>query len=116
MNNVFGVITPPPGSQFIDPKNPAAALGNLIANGVQLFLLAAAVLMLVYLLWGGLDWILSGGDKERLQKARQKITNAVVGMFVIIGALSIFALVTGRVLGIIKQTPNGWTFQLPKFN
>lgn len=114
IEDVFGTVSPPPG--YPAGQNPAAALGNLIANGIKLFLIAAAVLMLIYLLWGGLDWILSGGDKERVAKARQKLTNAVVGMFVIIGALTLFGLITGNILGIIRQTPEGWQFTLPQLN
>jgi hypothetical protein len=114
IKGIFGVIKPPPGSNFAS-LDPVGALSNLIVNGIRLFLLAAGILMLIYLLWGGLDWILSGGDKERLQKARQKLTNAVVGMFVIVAALTIFGVVTGDILGIIKQTPSGWRFELPTF-
>ena len=64
------------------------------------------------MLWGGLDWILSTGEKEKLVKAQNKIMNAVIGIFIIILALVLFNVIAGQVLNII-DTKGGWQFKLP---
>lgn len=110
---IFGEIKPPPGSEFAAGANP---VGTLISTGIQLFMVVAGLVTLVYLLWGGLDWITSQGDKEKLIKARQKIQNAFIGMIVIIAALVVFNVLTGTILGgrIVQTTPGGgFQFNLP---
>ena len=109
---IFGEIKPPPGSEFASGPNP---LGVLLSTGISLFLIIAGIVTLIYLLWGGFDWISSAGDKEKLLKARHKIQNAFIGMIVVIAALVIFNLLTGVILGgrIIRTTPNGFQFNLP---
>lgn len=104
---IFGTINPPQGA----PTN----LGNFIGGAVRIFLLVVAFAVLIYLLWGALDWITSGGDKEKLTKAQNKITNAVIGLVVVFAMLSVFLLLTGNILHIITVTPTGWTFNLPRF-
>ncbi len=109
---IFGVITPPPGSGFATGPN---AIGTLFGNAIILFLVVAGLTALVYLLWGAFDWIISGGDKERLVKARQKIRNAVIGLLIIFAALVIFNVLIGVILGgkIIQNTDTGFQFTLP---
>lgn len=110
--SIFGTVKPPPGSEFAAGGNP---LGKLITTGIQLFLLVAGLVTLIYLLWGGFDWITSSGDKEKLIKARQKIQNAFLGMIVIIAALVIFNVLVFNILGnkIIRSEGGGFQFNLP---
>ncbi len=110
---IFGTINAPPGSEFAKGSNP---LGVLLGTGISLFLVVAGIVALIYLLWGALDWITSGGDKEKLLKARQKIQNAIIGLIIVFAALVLFNVVTGIVLGgrIIQPTNQGFQFAIPK--
>ena len=112
-DDIFGTINPPVSGI---PKDPEVALGKTISFGVQLFILVAAITMLLYLMLGAFDWIVSGGEKEKISKAQNKITNAVVGMLIVIVALVIFGYITGDILGIIKHADSGWSFELPSLN
>jgi len=40
-------------------------------------------------LWGAIGWIVSGGEKSAIEGARGRITNAIVGIIIL---LSTFAL------------------------
>ena len=35
------------------------------------------------MIWGGIDWITSEGDKKKLDSARGKITLAILGLIVV---------------------------------
>lgn len=107
----FGKINPPSGAQGLK-GDPAGGLGTLIVTGIRITLLAAGLFLLVYMLWGGIDWITSGGEKEKVAKAREKITEAITGMIIIVAALTIFQVVAGNILGIVK-IDQGWVFELP---
>lgn len=108
-NQIFGTIAP--------PKGAPTDLGTFIAGGIKLFIIVAGIFLLIYLLWGAFDWITSGGEKEKISKAQSKMTNAVVGMILVIVALTLFNLIAGNILNIITFTPGGgWKFNLPKLS
>jgi len=107
--DIFGKITPPVP---ID-NDPFIALGKLLSLIVRFFLIAAGFIAGVYMLLGAFDWIMSGGEKEKLQKAQQKIINAIIGLLIVFIVLTLFGLITGDILGIIINTPQGWQFKIP---
>jgi len=111
-SNPIGQISPPAGIGILgDDVN--TALTALFKTGINLFIIIAGLYLIVYLLWGTFDWIKSGGDKEKISKAQAKITNAVIGMILVFVMLSVWGLITGDILGIIKNTPSGWEFKIP---
>ncbi len=67
-------------------KNPANTLRNIII----FFTILAVVIALLYLLYGGIKWITSGGDKTEVDNARKHIIAAIVGLVVVF--LAIFML------------------------
>lgn len=53
----------------------------------------ALLMVLVFLLWGAIEWIGAGGESGKLQKAREKIVGAIVGLIVLISSLALFMLI-----------------------
>jgi len=74
-------------------------LGDIVRNLYLLALFAASIFFLVQLLVGGISWIGAGGDPKALDSARSRITNAVIGLVIVVAALGITTIVTGA-LGI----------------
>lgn len=56
-------------------------------------MIIASLMLLLYLLWGGISWISAGGDASKIQKARDQMTQAVIGIIVLSSTLAIFMLV-----------------------
>ncbi len=83
----------------LSPDAGGPAVGKLISAIVGFLLIFAFVLALIYLITGGIAWVLSGGDKANLEKARNKITQAIIGLIVVASAYAIFKLV-GQFLGL----------------
>jgi len=114
INNVFGSPVKPPGPVF---NNPVEGLGRIIVTIIQIFILFAAITALIYLLWGAVTWVTSEGEEEKLEKARKKMTNAALGMILLIAVIGIFTVVTGDILGVIRRDNDGnWRFELPTVN
>lgn len=101
---LFGGISPP-AAMNVGGSNPVQGLGKFISFGIQMFILMAGMFLILYLLWGAFDWISSSGDKEKLTKAQNKITNALIGMVLVFVVLTVFNLLAGNILGIV--VPNG---------
>ena len=81
------------------PENIPTSPGNVINFVVGLFFVFGIVLALVFLMWGGLRWIMSRGDKTKLEDARGQIVAAIVGLVFVVGAFII--------LNITLQTLTG---------
>jgi len=68
-------------------------IGTLIRGALQGALLIAALLVFAYLIWGGIQWITSGGDKGKTQEARDRITAALVGLAIVAAAWAIMLII-----------------------
>ena len=88
----------PPGTlPGVDPT--VTTTSELIASALQIVFIAAALAVLIYLVWGAFKWITSGGDKDAIGKARGTIVNALIGLAIL--ALAFFITVLfGQIVGI----------------
>lgn len=68
------------------------SIDSAIRSVINLALFFSLVLVLVYLVWGGVQWITAGGDKQGTEAARGKITGAVVGIIIVAVAFAIYQL------------------------
>lgn len=111
INTIFGGPVRPPGPNFL---NPIEGISVVMVFGIRMALISGMVTVLTFLLWGAYDWITGGGEQEKLDKARSKITNAVLGMILMVFAIGLFSVVSGDILGLIKRDATGnWVFSLP---
>src|SRR5438270_7126321 len=66
------------GSDFGNLCNISAqSLRNVIYTVIVILLIAAVIISVIYLIYGGIRWILSGGDKTKLDSARSHIVAAI---------------------------------------
>lgn len=77
------------------------SLGDIISTVVPYLFGAAGLLLLLYLIWGGFSYMLSGGDPKAVDSAKNKITTALTG-FVIIFIAYWLVQILGTVLGITQ--------------
>jgi hypothetical protein len=85
---------------YLDSGKPASyALGMYITNFIKLAFTIAGVAFFFMLIWGGFEYITAGGDKEKVGTAMKRISNALIGMVILLSSYAIFRLVN-RVFGI----------------
>ena len=86
------------------PKDPQGKgygysdLGVFVTNVLILAFSIALLVVLAMLIWGAFEWIASGGDKEAVGKARNRIINALIGLAVLAVAFAL-TTVAGQFLG-----------------
>lgn len=83
---------------FNDPIEMFTKLGTLISNIIGVLTVVAALWFLTQLVTAGFAWISAGGDKNKLAEAQHKITNAIVGLLIVVVAVVFLDLIT-RLLG-----------------
>lgn len=89
----------------------AARFGPLVGTAIQFILVIAVVIAIIFLIWGGIKWITSGGDKAKVDSARGTIIAAVVGLIIAFAAYFIISIVLSLFgLGTINS------LQLPSFS
>lgn len=66
---------------------------NIITFLITASLIVAAVVFFFMLVWGGIEWITSGGDKAGNENARKRITNALIGLAIVFSAWAIVTLI-----------------------
>lgn len=71
----------------------------LLGNLMSAVMVIAIILVLAFLLWGGIEWITSSGDKSKMEGARNKISNAIIGLIILAAVTALFMLVQ-QFLGI----------------
>lgn len=68
-------------------------LGSFVSRSFSAVILVAGLATFMYLVYGGVEWIMSGGDKGKLEGARNKITQAIVGLAIVASAWAVYLLV-----------------------
>lgn len=68
-------------------------LGGLISVGVGFLLAIAVIIALFFLVFGGIRWMTSGGDKAKVESARNHIIAALIGLVIAFLAFFILSLV-----------------------
>mgnify|MGYP001574020724 CR=1 FL=1 len=58
-------------------------LASVVSNAIPFIFPIAGVLLLLYLVWGGFDFLTSMGDAKKVETARGKLTNAIIGFLII---------------------------------
>ncbi len=112
--DIFGKVEVKTGPSILYNGKVEESLATVFVFGIRFVFVIAGIAVLIYMLWGALDYITSGGDPDNAAKARQKIINAVIGIVVLIVALALWLFIT-NVFGIIQRTPDGgFKFSLPR--
>jgi len=77
-----------------NPVIPEFELGTLISNLIAAGIIIAGLLTFLYLVWGGIQWLTSGGDKAGLETDRERITNAIIGLILVVASWAIITLIS----------------------
>jgi hypothetical protein len=87
-------------------------IGGMISPLITLIFLVAIIVAVIYLLWGGIKWIMSGGDKSALQSAREHVIAAIIGLVIV---FLVYFLVNYIFSAFGLTGTSAGTFQLPTF-
>lgn len=87
-------LTLPGGENIPEGFKTPLSLERIFQTGLQLLFIGAILLSFFFIIWAGIQWVTSGGDKEGIAKARMRLTYAIVGL-----VISLLALFTVNVIG-----------------
>jgi ABC-type arginine/histidine transport system permease subunit len=108
-NFPIDVDVPTTGAPAVNVNAPALSIGEIVSRLLPYLFAGAGLLLLLFLLYGGISLMLSRGDPKAVQSAKDKITGAVVGFVIVFAAYWIVQIVA-TLLGL--QTKVGGIFGL----
>lgn len=84
--------------------DPAGTIETILSNVIGFITIVAGLAFILYFIVGGLTWLTARDNQERLEQAKQMITNALVGLMIVVIAWA---------LAGILQTLFGFKFLSP---
>jgi hypothetical protein len=80
-----GTIVPPNSV----PKGGLSFVQGVFSNALSLMIVAAVVLVIIFIVWSGIQWVTSNGDKGKIAAARARLTWAVIGLIIVLATFFI---------------------------
>jgi len=81
-----------PGPEF-GKEVTSITIGGIVSGAISLAMLGVALVFFFMLIFGGLKWVMAGGDEKKVGEARGQITNALVGLVIVFAAFAIMKLI-----------------------
>jgi hypothetical protein len=105
-----------PIGDFIADKDVAGAAGifnKVLSVIIGVMTVAAGLWFLFQFFIGAFTWLTSGGDKVALENARKKITNAIIGLVIVVAAIFLIDLI-GNIIGLDILSPSKFLIDIWK--
>lgn len=96
IEDVFGEITPPPAISNIGFG--AGGISQFLSRVIELIYIVAGIVFVFMVIVSAFQWMISGGDKEAVGKARGRLTYAIIGITILALGFVIVKLV-GQITG-----------------
>jgi succinate dehydrogenase/fumarate reductase cytochrome b subunit len=88
------------GAQIINPvlgdlgnKTGVDFFKSFIPGLIGLAFVAGVIIFFFMLILGAIQWISSGGDKQALEGARGRVTNAIIGLVILFSLFAVLDLI-----------------------
>ena len=78
---------------FAGSEGGSAFFSTLLPKFVTLVLIGGALIFFFMLVWGAIQWITSGGDKQALETARSRITQALIGIIILFASFALIQFI-----------------------
>jgi cbb3-type cytochrome oxidase subunit 3 len=89
------------GEEVVDENVLATKIGNIIS----IFLGFLGIIFFLFILYGGWIWMKAKGNEEQVTRAKDIITNSVIGILIILGAYILTRFIVSSLSGAGKIYP-----------
>jgi len=97
------------GAAKLQKTDIKVVVGQVLKN-VLIYLGIALLLLMVY---GGVLWMISAGEEDKIKKAKQIITAAVVGVLIVVLAYTITSFIITRFTELGNKPSSGGELEEP---
>jgi len=72
---------------------PNFSVEQFITWAIRIIIIAAFIISFIFLLIGGIRWIIAGGEEKAIGTARGMVTGALIGLVIVLSAFAIIKLI-----------------------
>lgn len=101
----------PGGYQGISPADAPSTLEKIISNTLGFLTIVGGLSFIIYTVLAGLTWITAREEGERLSKAKQMFTNALIGLALVVVSWALAGVVS-TVFGFKILNPAAYIEQI----
>jgi hypothetical protein len=83
----------------IIPRFAGGTVGDIVNSAITYLFPVVGFLLFIYLIFGGYQYLLSGGNPKSIEAGKKNITNAIIGFIIVFASYWIVSVI-GRILGI----------------
>lgn len=105
------ISNPVVGNLGTNEENQATAGVSFVQYFISLWsavIMVGGIAVLVAFIWGSIDWISSAGDTGKLEKARNKMIHAALGLTILVASYTIVSFISflffGEEFNVLKLT------------
>lgn len=69
------------------------SLGQFLGNFIQVAIGLGALMSFIWLIWGAIEFITSGGNQDRTKTAKDNMTSSIIGLAILAAVWAIWRLV-----------------------
>lgn len=86
-------ITNPALGQGLESRTGISFFQDVLPAGITLAFVAGSIIFLFTLITGAISWMTSGGDKQKVETARGRITSAIIGIILMLVAYALIGII-----------------------
>ncbi len=98
-DTIEGCIGPYCVSSSNNPIDYLSRLEGIFSLVVSFMTILTGLFFIIHFVIGGFTWSTAGGDSQKVETAKTKMTNAAIGLIIVIASYSIIYII-GKVLGL----------------
>jgi hypothetical protein len=86
------------GSEGMGYKTDDVKIEVIVGKAIQILLGLLGIIFLILTIYGGVKWMMAGGEGGEVTKAKSVLTNGVIGLVIILSAYAISSYVMSALL------------------
>lgn len=91
------------------PSGGQDCIARIIGNAINVILSLSGLVLLGYLIYGGILWMTAGGNTDQVKKAKQTITNVIAGIVIVALSFVLTSFILDRLVFTLSGTSPGTT-------
>ncbi len=80
-----------------DTLNTEKTVPDMVSSIIKIALGLFGTVALIFVIWGGVDWLLSKGDSKKIGDARNRMVAAAIGLAIIAAAYAITDFIISQI-------------------
>jgi hypothetical protein len=71
---------------------------GIVGTVIKAFLGVLGLIFIILIVLAGYNWMTAAGDEQKVEKAKEEIRRAIIGLIIIVGSYSIWAFVLEKLI------------------